>query len=479
MRTLSRKIICDFETSGTSHLYDQPITFSAKVYENGFEIDSINTKCKMNKSILVSPTALMVNNYPIDSLSKEQTLREMMFEIHAFFQKHAPSSIIAYNSRFDFNFAHSHYFQSLASNDWFQWKTNGNYVIDALELLRSIYLFSDKLTSINILPDPFGSPKFNLDFVASKNGIFYSAHEAENDVKSLRDLYGLMLNESEEIETIAHTCAIKKKATQIVCDSIFFCTGVGTGPFMKARPLVPLSFNKLKSAVICADISMLQGYELNSISSWDIFLQCKEQRYGNSLFIIPLNKSKLFFRPEYHNFCKRFGNELSLSELCNRAKKIRGNHYIKDAAADAWAHIDNLYGLDNTLESTIYSGGFCNPQEAMFINEFNSADWSSKWALTESNKSLSAQNRVVKLAKRIIFEHNEELIPDDLKKAYYSHLAKKLFNTESGIDVPWTNLPKVLDELEDLKTKENDKNRLADLRKYYDHLSYEIVYSRS
>ena len=115
----------------------------------------------------------------------------------------------------------------------------------------------------------------------------------------------------------------------------------------------------------------------------------------------------------------------------------------------------------------------------MFINEFNSADWSSKWALTESNKSLSAQNRVVKLAKRIIFEHNEELIPDDLKKAYYSHLAKKLFNTESGIDVPWTNLPKVLDELEDLKSKENDKNRLADLRKYYDHLSYEIVYSRS
>ena len=162
MRKLSRKIICDFETSGTSHLYDQPITFSAKVYENGIEIDSINTKCKMNKSILVSPTALMVNNYPIDSLSKEQTLREMMFEIHAFFQKHAPSSIIAYNSRFDFNFAHSHYFQSLASNDWFQWKTNGNYVIDALELLRSIYLFSDKLTSINILPDPFGSPKFNI-----------------------------------------------------------------------------------------------------------------------------------------------------------------------------------------------------------------------------------------------------------------------------------------------------------------------------
>lgn len=479
MSKLPRKILCDFETSGVNHLYDQPLTFSAKVYQDGKEIDSINTKCRMNKSILVSPGALMVNNYSLDCLSKEQSLRDMMIEINMFISKHTPSSIIAFNSSFDYNFSHSHYFQSLTSQNWYQWKNDGNYTVDALELLRAIYVFSDKLHSINILPGKFGFPKFNLDYVSKNNGIFYNAHEAENDVRSLRDLYGLMLHESEEIENLAHVCAIKKEATRIVNDSIFFCSTLGTGQYLKGRALVPLAYNKLKNAVICADLSCLQAHEINSISSWNIFRQCKEQKYGNAFFIVPLNRGKIFFTPEYHEFCKNFGNELTLSELSSRAKKIRKNRYIKNAALEAWLHIDNLYGHnEKTLESTIYSQGFCTPQEAMFINQFNQVAWEDRWSLIESYRSLNSQSRIIKLAKRIVFEQNEELIPDHLRKIYRNHISKKLFNSESDISVPWTNLPKVLNELKDLKSNAINKERLDDLKSYYDDMCNKFAYIR-
>ncbi len=52
MNRPTKEIICDFETSGTNHLEDQPLTFSAKVYQNGEEVDHINTHCRMDKSRL-------------------------------------------------------------------------------------------------------------------------------------------------------------------------------------------------------------------------------------------------------------------------------------------------------------------------------------------------------------------------------------------------------------------------------------------
>ena len=127
------------------------------------------------------------------------------------------------------------------------------------------------------------------------------------------------------------------------------------------------------------------------------------------------------------------------------------------------------------MESTIYSEGFCSPQETIFINQFNQIAWEDRWGLIESCRSLNSQSRIIKLAKRIIFEQNEELIPDDLLKTYHNHISKKLFNSESNINVPWTNLPKVLNELRDLKSNASNKDRLDDLKKYYDDISYKFV----
>ena len=139
MSKVKKRILCDYETSGTNHLFDQPLSFCAKVFdENGQEIDSIKTNCRMEKSRLPSPIALSINQYPLQNLLQAQSLRDMMVEINLFFTKHTPATIIAHNASFDFNFAHSHYFQSLVTDDWYQWKHN-NHLICSLELLRAIY----------------------------------------------------------------------------------------------------------------------------------------------------------------------------------------------------------------------------------------------------------------------------------------------------------------------------------------------------
>ena len=114
----------------------------------------------------------------------------------------------------------------------------------------------------------------------------------------------------------------------------------------------------------------------------------------------------------------------------------------------------------------------------MFINQFNQVAWEDRWSLIESYRSLNSQSRIIKLAKRIVFEQNEELIPDHLRKIYRNHISKKLFNSESDISVPWTNLPKVLNELKDLKSNAINKERLDDLKSYYDDMCNKFAYIR-
>ena len=464
----SKEIFCDFETSGTNHLEDQPLTFSAKVYENGKQIDQINTHCRMDKSRLPSPRALTINQYPISNLIQSQSLRDMMVEINLFFTKHTPSTIFAHNASFDFNFSHSHYFQSLATDDWYQWKHN-NKVICSLQLLRAIYLFKEKLNSIEIPNYGFVYPQFNLEEVSKMNGIFYQSHEAEGDVMALKDLYGLMINEAPEIVSQAHTCANKQEAKRIINDSMFFCTSVGTGPSLKARTLVPLAINDQGNAYICVDISAAKSLELNSLSSWDIYLQCKNLRKNNCIFTIPLNKGKVFFTPEYYYFCWNSGSSITRQELFDRAKKIRKNQYIKNAAKEAWKHIDNIYGNANrSLVSSIYSDGWCSPEERNFIHLFNQTDWECRWKLLESNQSLKSNSRIIRLAKKVIFEQDQSLVPKYLINDYLDFLNNKLFNLDTDSDVPWMNLSMVLKELEDLKSDSSIEEKIKELKDYYE-----------
>ena len=95
MSKVKKRILCDYETSGTNHLFDQPLSFCAKVFdENGQEIDSIKTNCRMEKSRLPSPIALSINQYPLQNLLQAQSLRDMMVEINLFFKSMRISLIV-------------------------------------------------------------------------------------------------------------------------------------------------------------------------------------------------------------------------------------------------------------------------------------------------------------------------------------------------------------------------------------------------
>lgn len=68
----------DFETTGTSPAYDQPLQFAAILTDDNFnEVKSVNLRCKLAPHILPSPIALAITKVsPRELLEQHRSPKE-------------------------------------------------------------------------------------------------------------------------------------------------------------------------------------------------------------------------------------------------------------------------------------------------------------------------------------------------------------------------------------------------------------------
>ena len=104
----------------------------------------------------------------------------------------------------------------------------------------------------------------------------------------------------------------------------------------------------------------------------------------------------------------------------------------------------------------------------------NKTDWTEKWQLTESNRLLQTDNRIIRLAKRLIFEQDQYLVPEYLRKDICKHLNRKLFHLDMNHQVPWMNMPRVISEIEQLNSDLSKKSKIIELEKYYKKIQLEM-----
>ena len=172
-------VFFDYETSGLSAFYSQILSACFKGYDKqGTKIDSLITNCRIEETRLPEPLALVVNGHNPESLNQAQPLSEMMREIHKFTESFQESNFVAYNAAFDFKFHSNSLYQTLATPEWYKLKTK-NRVVCAFEIMRSIYGFTETMTSIKIPTTFFSTPKFSLEGIAAENGLQHKAHQAE------------------------------------------------------------------------------------------------------------------------------------------------------------------------------------------------------------------------------------------------------------------------------------------------------------
>ncbi|MDG1372173.1 MAG: exonuclease domain-containing protein [Paracoccaceae bacterium] len=176
----------DFETTGTSPKYDQPLQFAAILTDDDLNpVERINIRCRLAPHIIPAPWAMAVTGVTPEMLTDgtlpswfefTQSLREII-------RRWAPATWTGYNSlAFDEQFFRQSFFQCLQPN-FYETQFNGNQRLDVMKVVFSCWELARDVLEWPL--DDHGRQSFKLDRLAPANGFTqHAAHDALGDVEA-------------------------------------------------------------------------------------------------------------------------------------------------------------------------------------------------------------------------------------------------------------------------------------------------------
>ena len=192
-------VFYDFETSGLSWYFDQPIQLAAKLVDENFNVlDEFNEKCRLRDGVIPSPIAMLITKTDLDQLSQEQSFYEFMDKVQAKLASWSPAIYIGYNNiNFDEKFLRCSFYQSLHAP--YLTNTNNNSRADLFKIILAVCNMDKPY--LNIPSDAkTGKRSLKLEKLAENNGITHDfAHDAMSDVDATVDLANIIKKNEPEL----------------------------------------------------------------------------------------------------------------------------------------------------------------------------------------------------------------------------------------------------------------------------------------
>jgi len=176
----------NFETTGTSPAFDQPIQFAAILTDDDFnQIERVDIRCRLSPYILPAPWALAVTGVTPEQLDDQRlpSWFEFSHQISALIKRWAPATWTGYNTiAFDEEFLRQSFYQNLHPNIY-QTQFNHN---DRLDLMKVLHAVWDRAPDALEWPlDDKGRASFKLDRLAPANDFkAHNAHDALGDAEA-------------------------------------------------------------------------------------------------------------------------------------------------------------------------------------------------------------------------------------------------------------------------------------------------------
>ena len=166
--------------------------------------------------------------------------------------------------------------------------------------------------------------------------------------------------------------------------------------------------------------------------------------------------------------------QLGLKKLSERADLIKSNEEFKNKVlrilqdeAEEKEDLDSQ--LDIEAEESIYSGGFASDADKATMKEFHKAEWKDKLFISDKFKDA----RFNYFAKRIIYEENPTVLPQDLYNEIHRKIAEQILSLN---DEKWNTIPKARKDLNDEQVKAEEENNIEKLAMMEDmHKMYEEI----
>ncbi|MDA8811272.1 exonuclease domain-containing protein [Amylibacter sp.] len=449
---MEKFVFYDYETTGISSEYDQPLQFAAIITDLNFnEIERVDIRCQLSPHILPAPKALHVTGVNPSQLLNNNlpTAFEFAQTIQEFTQKWAPAIWIGYNTiQFDEKIMRQMFYQNLQPNI-FATQFFDNSRLDVMKMVFAIFAENPDILEWPI--NEKGKINFKLDQLAPANGFkSHNAHDALGDVEATIFILNIIKTKAPELyEQLIET---RNKSYNLRLLSSFKPVEV-TFRFGGHLP-------KTYTGCLCSILSSnnrVGFFDLEQSDPMDVILGDNElieaamQKSPQRIRNIAINQADTI-RPakntndEWDHICAVIEDNIDFRKTVSECII---NRYESDEEDD-----------EKTIEEKIY-GRFYSNEDKSILEQFQLVSWEERLDLI----SRFSDERLKQLGRRLIAFNAPELLSSNERDAFNAYLKTKWTTEEEKTE--WTTALEVKKQLEDLKEHGCNISLLNDLKDFY------------
>lgn len=437
---MTRFVFYDFETTGTSVTYAQPLQFAAIVTDENFNVlDTVDWRCRIAPHILPAPYALKVTNLAPEQVTNNnlQTAFEFAQNLYEFLEKWRPAIWLGYNTiNFDEPMLRQLFYQNLQPNIY----ATSMYGNSRLDVMKMVWAAHSLRPGILKFPEnDKGKPSFKLDQLAPANGFAHeNAHDALADVEATI----FILNKIKSADPKFFDDLVRTQDKEYIGNLLRSFEPVQvTLRFGGASPKTYYGCycgtnRQNKNEIAFADFDAFDAEALVGLSDPEILQAILQSpkiirtlRLNNAETIMRLSNPTL----EQRSYCEKI---LRSDDFVFRVSSILPERF--EEAEDVG---------DIPVEERIH-GGFYSHYDQDVLAEFQNADWQRRQQLVEQFED----KRLVQLGRRLIIFYAPHLLSEGQKTSFKSFVKSKWESTEP--DANWTNIDDVQDDLIAMKSDE-------------------------
>lgn len=453
-------VFYDTETTGSDTFYDQILQFAAIRTDDALnETDRFEIRCRIQPHILPAPGALIVTGVTLDQLSDPALPShfEMAEAVHAKLTAWSPAVFAGYNSlEFDEDLLRQAFYQSLLPV--YLTNTDGSSRLDIMKLALAVNAFEPGQISIPLRDD--GVPTFKLDRLAPANGFSHpNAHDAMADVeatiflaKTMKEkapwIWDHLLRMGQKTEALreAHAAPVRLYTDfPYNRPNHWLVSAIAVDPANKGNVV---AFN------LAHDPAELRTVGDESLKTWAV-------SRPKPLRTIKANSSPILLDIDMAQG-RADAMKLGEAEIMRRARVLQESHELRHRLLQAYVETRDVYEPSPHVEEQIYRG-FPGSRDKCLMREFHRSSWPARVEIA----SQFEDDRMRRIARRIVFNHRPDLLGDEMRTAFARAIAQRWLTKGKA---RWLTIERAITEIEERRDacSYDEALSLAAMEAYFD-----------
>ena len=455
---MEKFVFYDYETTGISPEYDQPLQFAAIITDLDFnEIERVDIRCQLSPHILPAPKALHVTGVNPSQLLNNNlpTAFEFAQTIQEFTQKWAPAIWIGYNTiQFDEKIMRQMFYQNLQPNI-FATQFFDNSRLDVMKMAFAVFAENPDILEWPI--NEKGKINFKLDQLAPTNGFkSHNAHDALGDVEATIFILNIIKTKAPElykqlIETRDKTYNLRLLSSFKPVEVTFRFGGHLPKTYTGCLCSIPSNNNRV------GFFDLDQPDPMDVILGENELIEAAMQKSPQRIRNLAINQADTI-RPakntndEWDHICAVIEDNIDFRKI------------VSECIIDQYESDEN--DDEKTIEQKIYDGFYSNEDKAV-IENFQLSSWEKRLNLL----SRFSDERLIQLGRRLIAFNAPELLTTKEKNAFDEYLKNKWEAEDTKSN--WTTVSKIKDQLKELEENGCSIAVLNDLKDFYKERLFE------